>query len=396
MSRYSDTLSPAEELLILSVKDGKSPEELDRIRLLYADVGDQVALRVATDNRLVPMMAHGLMDAIGKTDLPAHWIEAHRAAYLKTTAFFEELDRLSWVLANHGVPTVVIENGGIARGVYPCRGCFASSDLEILVDRHHLSLVDRVLIENGYERASRKRCMSEDPAQWDRDTRGWDNYRKVLDVGVVFWLNLQWRPVLRRWLPMGRELSTAELIARSVQIAEDSTHVRLLAPEDNLLVCAWHTASHSYVRGPGVRLQLDVDRLVRRVSINWDIFLSRARTHKVAAIVFPSLAIPKALFGTPIPERVLKDLVPSARRRQAIMHMIERASIFNRDSYKFSPLEFVWLEAHLCDDGLLAGLFRIFFPPVEWMQEGYGFHNKLTLPYYYAHRLTDLARRGPV
>ena len=396
MSRYSQTLSPAEELLVLSVKDGRSPEELDRIQLLYVDVGDQVALRVATDNKLVPMMAHGLMDAIGETNLPAHWIEAHRVAYLKTTAFLRELDHLSWLLADQGVPTVAIENGGIAHGVYPCKGCFASSDLEVLVERRHLSLVDEILIREGYERASRGRSMSEDPVQWDRDIRGWDNYRKVLDRGIVFWLNLQWRPVLRRWLPMGRELSTAELIARSVQIAEDSTHVRLLAPEDNLLVCAWHTASHSYVRGPGVRLQLDVDRLVRRVSINWDIFLSRARTHKVAAIVFPSLAIPKALFGTPIPERVLKDLVPSARRRQAIMHMIERASVFSRGLHKFSPLEFVWLEAHLCDDSVLAGLLRVFFPPVEWMQEGYGFRNKLALPYCYAHRLTDLARRGSV
>ena len=393
---YSEALSPAEELLILSVKDGRSPEELDRIRLLYADVGDQVALRVATDNKLVPMMAHGLMDAIGAANLPAHWIESHRAAYLKTTAFLEELDRLSWPLANHGVPAVAIENGGIARGIYPCMGCFASNDLEVLVERRYLPLVNEILIKDGYERASRERCMSEDPAQWDRDIRGWDNYRKVLDVGVVFWLNLQWRPVLRRWLPMGRELSTAELIARSVQIAEDSTHVRLLAPEDNLLVCAWHTASHSYVRGPGVRLQLDVDRLVRRVSIDWDIFLSRTRAHKVAAIVFPSLATPKALFGTPIPEWVLNDLVPSTQRRERVMQMIERAGVFNRGPHKFSPLELVWLEAHLCDDGVLAGLLRVFFPPVEWMQEGYGFRNKLALPYCYAHRLADLARRGPV
>ena len=396
MSHHSDTLSPAEELLILSVKDGRSPEELDRIRLLYADVGDQLALRVAMDNKLVPMMAHGLMDAIGETNLPAHWIEAHQVAYLKTTAFLEELDRLSWLLTDHGVPTVVIENSGIARGVYPCRGCFASNDLEILVDRRHLSLVDQILIENGYERASRERCMSEDPARWDRDIRGWDNYRKVLDGDIVFWINLQWRPILRRWLPMGHELSTTELIARSVQITEDATCVRLLSPEDNLLVCALHTASHSYVRGPGVRLQLDVDRLVRRVSIDWDVFLSRAKSHEVAAIAFPSLAIPKALFGTPIPDRVLNDLVPSAQRRRRIMQIIERTSVFNRGPHKFSPLKLIWLEAHLCDDGVLAGLFRVFFPPVEWMQEGYGFRNKLALPYYYAHRLTDLARRGPV
>lgn len=41
----------------------------------------------------------------------------------RACALYDQLDQL------------LIENGGIARDVYPCRGCFASSDVEVLVDR---------------------------------------------------------------------------------------------------------------------------------------------------------------------------------------------------------------------------------------------------------------------
>ena len=85
---------------------------------------------------------------------------------------------------------------------------------------------------------------------------------------------------------------------------------RLLAPEDNLLQIALHTAKHSYVRAPGFRLHTDVDRVVRRQPLNWDLFLTRVIALEVKTPVFFSLAIPRSLFGTPIPDEVLAQLQP--------------------------------------------------------------------------------------
>ena len=50
----------------------------------------------------------------------------------------------------------------------------------------------------------------------------------------------------------------------------NGSNVRILAPEDNLLQVALHTAKHSYVRAPGFRLHSDVDRVVRFQSIDWN------------------------------------------------------------------------------------------------------------------------------
>jgi len=390
---YRETLSPAEELLILAVKDGRTSTEISRIRALYEQVGDELIFQLAADNKVLPMVAHGLMDAFLEECVPSRWLEIHQQAVKKVNYFFRELDRLGLLFARHGVPVVVIENGGIARDVYPCRGCFASSDIEILVNRQQLAVIDRVLYAEGYDRHSRQRCASEAPQQWDREVRGWDNYCKTLAEDVVFWLNVQWRPVLRRWLPMGQGLSAGELISRSIPISDTTSRVRILSPEDNLLLCALHVASHSYVRGIGLRLQLDVDRLVRRVPINWDLFLARVRQHKAAALVFPSLAIPQGLFGTPVPNEVLQSLIPSANKRRRILNIIARASVFNRGTHKFNPLQIVALESQLSDDGLAGGLRRIFFPPSYWIREGYKPRNNPPLVYCYVDRLIDLAKR---
>lgn len=393
MTVYREVLSPAEELLVLTVKNGRTSGEIVRIRALYEQVGDEALLQSAMDNKVVPMVAHGLMDAFPEEDIPSRWIESHQQALEKVNRFFLELDRLALLLAHHGVPVVVIENGGIARDVNPCRGCFASSDIEILVDKQQLAVIDRLLDAEGYDRHSRERCASENPQQWDREVKGWDNYCKTLAEDVVFWLNVQWRPVLRRWLPMEKGLTAMELISRSVPITDTTSRVRVLSPEDNLLLCALHVASHSYVRGIGLRLQLDVEHLVRRVPIDWNLFLDRVRRYHAETLVFPSLAIPQGLFGTQVPDAVIRKLVPSKVKRTLILKMISRASIFNRSAYKFNPLQLVALECALSEGVVIGGLRRIFLPPLSWIREGYSSLGKRSAIFCYFDRLFRLLQR---
>lgn len=393
MTTYKEKLTPAEELLVLSIKGQRTVEERQRIHDIYRELGDEEIFHAASINKVAPIVAHGLMESLPSGEINRRWKQAHDEAEKKLSLFFTELDRLAHICGKNSIRLVAIENGGIARGVQKCRGCFASSDIEILVNKEELTEFEEILRKEGYERRSRERCASENSQQWDRDIRGWDNYCKQLSRDVIFWLNIQWRPVLRRWVPMESGLITSDLIERSIPISDATSCVRILSPEDNLLVCALHVASHSYVRGIGLRLQLDIDRLIRKVTIDWGLFLNLAKKHQAAELVFPSLAIPHGLLDTPIPEDVFASLVPSEKKRGRILKLISHAGVLNRKSHKFSPRQFVTLEIALAHGSLFNGIRRVFYPSPEWIKEGYHERNKSPVLYYYLDRLRDLAKR---
>ncbi len=176
-------------------------------------------------------------------------------------------------------------------------------------------------------------------------------------------------------------------MARSIPIP--GSDVRLLSPEDNLLQVALHTAKHTYVRAPGFRLHTDVDRIVKFQKIDWQLFTQRAKQLQVKTAVYFSLAIPKELFATPIPEEVLRELRPSFWKRWLINKWLDKIGLFNPDERKFGKIGYIIFNCLLYDSffDLLKGI----LPSREWMKEHYNFKSDLLLPYYYGRRLLNLA-----
>ena len=369
------TLSLAQEFILRAVRHSVCAAERAEIARYYATVGDAIAWQTAQSNRVESIVAHALMDALGKANVPAHWCQAHDETHHRISAYLAELDRVAARLAEESIPLVALKNGGIARGLYPCPGCCPMGDLDVLVERRHFQAAHNLLIDEGYSYIARNVMEKA--------------YHRLLPDDIPLWLELLWRPVEGRWIRPDQEPPTEELMARSKPIP--GTAVRLLAPEDNLLQVALHTAKHSYVRAPGFRLHLDVERIVRYQEIDWDLFLSRVRALQVKTPVYFSLAIPKALFGTPIPDKVVRALAPPRWKERLISRWLERVGLFNPDDRKFSNPSFLIFHALLYDD--LTGLFRALFPEAGWMKDRYGFRSDVLLPYYHVHRWLDLAFR---
>ncbi|KPV53921.1 hypothetical protein SE17_06810 [Kouleothrix aurantiaca] len=260
-------------------------------------------------------------------------------------------------------------------------------DLDVLVERRHFRRAHAILLAHGYNFEFRSPL---EEAELDAAEQGGGaEYWKLLPSGEKMWFELQWRPVAGRWIRPDQEPSAEELMARSIPI--EGTAVRLLAPEDNLLQVALHTAKHSYVRAPGFRLHTDVDRIVRRQVIDWNLFVKRVKALQVKTAVYFSLALPKLLFDTPIPDDVLDQLRPPAWKERLISRWLQKVGIFNPDKPKFGRLEFILFTAMLYDDA--GGLWRGIFPDSAWMQKHYGFTNKLLLPLYHGRRIANLAFR---
>jgi len=354
---------------------------------MYRDIGDDVAWDTANSNDVASIVGHRLSDALGPENVPERWHQAHRETHARISAYLEELDRLAAILAEKDIPVAALKNGGIARGIHPCVGCCPMGDLDVLVEKRHFRNAHLILLNQGYHFEFRS-PLEEADLQAAEDGGGAE-YWKMLPGGDKLWLELQWRPVAGRWIRPDQEPSAEELLARSIPI--QGTTVRLLSPEDNLLQVCLHTAKHSYVRAPGFRLNLDVDRIVDRHQVDWERFTARVLATQVRTAVYFSLAIPKFLFQTPIPDGVLTALRPPRWRERLLAKQLAGAGLFNPMERKFNNSGYLLFTALLYDD--FRGLCRAIIPNRSWMRERYGFHNAMLLPVYHLRRLANLAVR---
>jgi hypothetical protein len=378
-------LADHESLLCKAIADDHSDKRKESAMKLLQEMGDENAFNLAQVNEVAPMFAHALLDSSKQNDIFPKWQEVHERNLEILSAYLNELDRISSRLYSAGIPVVALKNGGIARGIYPCPGCCPMGDIDVLVERKHFRQAHQILLDEGYH--FEFRSPLEEAELEAAEHGGGAEYWKILPNDEKLWLELQWRPVAGRWIRPDQEPSAEELIGRSIEIP--GTSVRLLCPEDNLLQVSLHTAKHTYVRAPGFRLHLDVDRIVHFQKIDWDVFVKRVKALKVKTPVYFSLAIPRSIFDTPIPDDVLRELRPSVWKEKLIIHWLRRVGLFNPNEKKFGRIGYIVFNALLYDD--ILGLLRGIFPEKKWMMERYNISNKFLLPYYHVKRLLNLA-----
>ena len=364
--------------------------EKDYLKMMknkYKLLNDSLLWQNACNNRIQSIIGHTLINILGLDNVPLHWVKAHEGDFNRISSYLEELDYIAKKFIEENILLIILKNGGIARGIYPCPGCCPMGDLDVLVEKKHFLKAHQVLLYHGYH--FEFRSPLEEPDIKVAEKSGGAEYWKILANGNKLWFELQWRAVAGRWIRPEQEPSAKDLMGRSMSVS--GTTVRILSPEDNLLQVSLHTAKHSYVRAPGIRLHTDVDRIVRYQLIDWNVFLKYVLDLQVKTAVYFSLIIPKALFGTPIPNEILVRLKPPVWKEKLISSWLKKAGLFNPDERKFGKLRYLLFNILLYDD--LNGLWKAVFPDRMWMKERYGFKNNLLLPAYYIGRLKDLLFR---
>lgn len=374
-----------------------TPQQLTLVTLLRHDVAPEYATAALADSDLLALaLEHEVATTIagqvarqfGWDAVPQAWQQEHAAVAARIGAYLAELDRLAARLAAEGIALVALKNGGIVRGIYRDAGSCPMGDLDVLVDKRHFRQAHAILLAEGFHFEFRSPLEEAELAAAEQG--GGAEYWKLLANGAKLWLELQWRPVAGRWIRPDQEPSTSELLARSVALA--GSDVRLLAPEDNLLQVALHTAKHTYVRAPGFRLHLDVERIVRAYpDLDWQLFFQRTTALQVKTAVYFALLLPHDLFGTPVPAQVLAALRPPAWKERTLRAWLKRVGLFEPHAAKFSKLGYIGFTALLYDDW--RGLWRGIFPERAWMRRRYAIRSDWQLPLFYVKRLADLALR---
>lgn len=330
------------------------PTRLARLDELLPNGHVDAFLDFGVRNRVAPVLAHALLDARGTTFESSDRCQAlHRESCARMAVMLDQLDLVAERLAAESISLVALKNGGIARGIYPCAGCCPMGDIDVLISRSRFRDAHALILECGFELAARSTVDPADLA--GGELAGGTEYVRQVD-GHEIWLELQWRPVAGRWIRSDQEPSGDELLERSVPI--EGTAVRLLDPLDNMLQVCLHTAKHSFVRAPGLRLHTDVDRLAHFTPPPWSELNEVASRSSVRTAVFFSLALAEVLLDTPVPRECLNALAPSNWRAWAIEHWIWKADVFEPDDRKFTRPGMLGFHALLYDDmsGLVASV----------------------------------------
>ena len=355
---YAERWSAPRRLLCLAVKATRSEAERRELAALHGGIGPARAAEFATANLAESIVAHGLADA-GIAGAP--WDGWHAGWAARIGRMMTLLDDVAARAARRAIPVVALKNGAIARAVHRCAACVPMGDLDLLVRRRDFAAMHDLLTEGGFT-VARGGVRAADLAAGL--SKGGVDYQRTID-GEAYALDLQWRPVSGRWLRADQEPGADELIARSLPIAGSAA--RMLAPTDNLIQVALHTAKHSYCRSPGFRLHLDVDRLVHSIPIDWHDVVDVTRRLGVTTPVFLSLSIPHGLFGTPVPDWVLAALAPPLARRRLLYRWLASVSVFEPGRAKFTRLGQLAFHAALGDGA--GGLWRTAFPSRAEMRE---------------------------
>ena len=272
------------ESLKLALSSLNIEERLDQLQKIWNDVKDEEVLFQCA--KLDEVSSHlGWLLKQSNLKYSNYWTLEVEKVESRVTVLMDILEEIAQKLSEHKIGIVALKNAGITKGIYTVLACSPMGDLDILVSSKDFYEAHHIIInELGFTFKFRSKFETEVLEEAFRGG-GTEYFKKVKDFTV--WLELQWRPIAGRWIQPHNEPDGDELMQRSIPV--DGSSVRILAPEDNLLQVALHTAKHSYVRAPGFRLHSDVDRIVRYQSINWDSFTENVKKLKLKTTVYFSL-----------------------------------------------------------------------------------------------------------
>ena len=378
--KYFNSLSLVEPFICSAIAFKPKEDTFE----LYEQLDDERVYVFAKNNLVDSIIGYRLIEKYGKDNIPIHWINSYNITNERITSYLKELDRIGEILSKREIRLVALKNSGIAKAIYPYPGLVPMGDVDTLVRRSDFINAHKILLMNGYKIETPNKFHKADVNIGYR--QGSSEYTTTLSNGEELWFELQWRPVEGRFLRPDQEPNVDDLMDRSISIKDSA--LRILSSEDNLLQVCLHTSKHSYVRAPGFRLHLDVDRIVCGTNIDWNIFLKNVYKHKVKVPVYFALILPKVLFDTNIPDHVINKIQPNFLKKFIISRWLKKIGLFNPHEKKFGKISYLVWNAMLYDS--IFGLIKSVFPTSSWMKDHYGIKNSLFLPYLYIKRVWGL------
>lgn len=355
---YNETLDPVGELLTLALRSRRTADERDRMRTLLVGLGVDRVRSAARTNQVEPLVANAIAQDL-PAELDAEWGALLAANERRVNDLVERLAEVSDHLRRDGCRAMAVEAGGVMLGSNLPFAAYCSGDIDLVVEPGRFDAVDRACRAAGGSQGERGEKTVRGKYRWD------SGHARPL------WIEVCDVPFDRNWLALPHEDRTAVWLGRAAPSTR-APGVPVPDPTDALVFVAMHTSLHSFIRPPGLRLHVDVDRLASDNAIDWGRAVDEIRALGVPTRAFVSLSMARGLLGSPIPDDVLAALRPSSRTWSRIQRLLASDGVIADGRPKLSRARTVILDALIDERPLPVWLYRVVVPPAAWMQGHFG------------------------
>ncbi len=338
------------ELLLLALRARRDAAQQSRLRELLDRRGLDPALTLARRNKVDAAASVGFAAALGD-DTPASLRGALAANERRVQALVDALSEAAPDLEAAECRPTVVEAGGVLLATDLPLAAFGSGDLDVLVARDRFDAALAALARHGFH-PRKPPPPGEARAELIRETLR---------------LEVRAEPFERRWAAPPCNDRSAVWLARRVPTPR-APRLHVLRPEDALALVAMHTALHTWLRPPGLRLHLDVDRLARDLPIDWPAAQAEIQALGAATRCWASLVLARDLLGAPVPAPVLDALSPPPARARALMRALARAGLLADGRPKLPGWRALALDALADDRSPLSWAAALALPDEAWLR----------------------------
>lgn len=347
---------PEELILALAARGERTEAEHHTLRELITSADMGRLFETACSNQVHHVVGDGLLRSELLAPDSAWALELASNAVAKER-LFEAVRTVSAALDSVGIAHALVESASVAVATAMPLRALGSGDVDIIIERGSLARALSICAGYGFvpePRDGRTRTSRVELVHVvdDRPLR--------IEIGEVtferHWTPLPFPPLEARWL--SRRTRT-------------SCGLPVLSPADLLVQVAIHTSMHSFVRAPGLRLYVDIDRVVRHGGIDWPEVVAQLVSARACNRGWLAFELATELLGTPIPMSARAEL--GRRTKGRVLEALMRAeSVFDRGRPRLARGKALLLDVALEDEGASNWVTRNLAPSREWLEREFG------------------------
>ena len=339
-----------------------SNEELEILKIIYDKLGRKAIMDLAVKEKIVPFVAY----TMSKTNIEkSFWQKKYNYFRDRNTKIVKLLDAIFKEMKDRNIPIFLYENFGSLLLSGEDIGLFCSGDVDLCSLKEYKNDITEILSNFGYVPTAR------------RDKKENSNIRSEFSMSGNnddIWINVAWIPLVESLSLTCANVDVEYFIDNRVNI--NNSNIEVPEKSDLLFLCLLHSSIHKYTCSPGMKLNVDIDRLVISGRINWEKIINLAIKYNVKRRIAISLTVTHDFLNTSFPMEVITRLSGNTNIIKKIYkYLVDKSFLINEDADS-NIIRSLYLNSVFYDRGLLIGFFKILFPQPEWLIKIYNSENE--------------------